>query len=66
LTSAADHHWRLSRDSVDRVALDPATQITAHMLLERHKVELVPVSKDWVAAKAQVLLQSNDSCSGTW
>jgi Resolvase, N terminal domain len=40
------------------LAPDPATQITAHMLLERNKVELVSVSKDWVAAKAQVLLQS--------
>jgi hypothetical protein len=43
----------------DLLAPDPAAQITAQMMLERNKVELVPVStKDWVAAKAQVLLQS--------
>lgn len=40
------------------LAPDPATQITAHMMLDRNKVELVSVSKDWVAAKTQVLLQS--------
>jgi hypothetical protein len=45
-------------DNMDRVAPDPAAQVTAHTLFERYKVELVPVSKDWVAAKAQVLLQA--------
>jgi resolvase-like protein len=41
------------------LAPDPATQITAHMMLARNKVELVPVSdKEWMTAKAQVLLQS--------
>jgi DNA invertase Pin-like site-specific DNA recombinase len=42
----------------DLLSPDPAAQITAQVLLERNKIELVPVSKDWVAAKAQVLLQS--------
>ncbi len=45
-------------EDLDLLAPDPAAQITAHVLLERNKVELVPVSKDWMAAKAQVLLQS--------
>jgi hypothetical protein len=45
-------------DTMDRLAPDLAAQVTAHTLFERSKVELVPVSKDWVAAKAQVLLQA--------
>jgi Resolvase, N terminal domain len=43
----------------DLLTPDPAAQITAQMMLEKNRIELVPVlSKDWMAAKAQVMLQS--------
>jgi hypothetical protein len=46
-------------ESLERVGPDPVVQFTAHTMFERNKIELVPVSeKGWVAAKAQVLLQS--------
>jgi DNA invertase Pin-like site-specific DNA recombinase len=42
----------------DLLAPDPAAQVTASMLLERNGITLTSVSSNWVAAKAQVLVQS--------